>query len=72
MPKFAHMCNDIYRIVTKHIATQHTNQNLFLFLVTYIKKNGLFSELILYQLRTTHEDENKKELKIIILHLNNS
>lgn len=67
--------NDIYRIVTKHIATQHTNQNFFLFLVTYIKKKkktGQFSELILYQLRTTHEDENKKELKIIILHLNNS
>lgn len=70
--------NDIYRIVTKHIATQHTNQNFFLFLVTYIKKKnnkkktGLFSELILYQLRSTHEDENKKELKIIILHLNNS
>lgn len=39
LPKFAHMWNDIYRIVTKHIATKHTNQNFFLFLVTYIKKN---------------------------------
>lgn len=58
------------------------SQNLFLFLITCIKQQqnsvstkvlcGLVSVTLFHQLYNINEDEDKKELKLLILHFNNS
>lgn len=58
------------------------SQNLFSFLITHIKQQqnnvstkvscGLVSATFFYQLYNINEDEDKKELKLLILHFYNS
>lgn len=57
------------------------SQNLFSFLITHIKQQnsvstkvlcGLVSTTFFYQLYNINEDEDKKELKLLILHFYNS